>query len=86
MFHVEHKTVNWKTSCPCRPSSYDLGTVNVLREQYQKIEIEGKNVNESRFAPFSSKTQPPNVYKDGPVVDILDNIQCNARFLGIAKR
>ena len=33
MFHVEHKTVNWKTSCPCRPSSYDLGTVNVLLDQ-----------------------------------------------------
>ena len=47
MFHVEHKTVNWKTSCPCRPSSYDLGTVNVLHEQNQNFEMEGKNVNES---------------------------------------
>ena len=78
MFHVEHKTVNWKTSCPCRPSSYDLGTVNVLLDQIRILKWRVKMSMNLELHLFL-KNCTTNCIQQWPPSWLLDKIQRNAR-------
>ena len=70
MFHVEHKTVNWKTSCLCRPSSYDLGTVNVLLDQIRILKWRVKmSMNLELIHLFLKNSTTNCIQQWPPIVD-----------------
>ena len=84
MFHVEHKTVNWKTSCPCRPSSYDLGTVNVLLDQIRILKWRVKMSMNLELHLFF-KNLKTKCLQRWPPSWLLDKIQRNARTRNIVR-